>query len=305
MSNPIILYRSAEGLNTRDPATALYTNIRTGKTELAAAYNIDITESGRIQRRRGYTKLLAGSFHSLFCGGEDTLVATGTSLCRVDGGNSLVVLRNDLTEKASISWLQLAGRVYYMNGYQKGYIPTGGNDTAWVAGSYVGPETNRTFSDPPIGQLLGFHNSRVLVAVDNILFYSEPLAYGWFDYARNYIGEPARISMIAPVLGGVYIGTEQGVFYYAGDDITKAERRKITDDPPVSGTHVFVDASQVGKEGKLFGPAVVWTGQSGLYMGISGGTLYSLTSRKLVLPQPFSRGTAIVRDGNYLTLLQD
>ena len=85
-------------------------------TALRDAVNVDLTEAGKIRRRRGYVQRIDGSAHSLFP------TASGYLLAVVDG--DLVAYDPDWGDKSirsgvgdrPISFAEIAGSIYWSNG---------------------------------------------------------------------------------------------------------------------------------------------------------------------------------------------
>ena len=93
--------------------------------DLEEALNVDVTDEGRIRRRKGYATFLAGAYHSLFASGTVMLVVSGTSLLRVTPEAATTTLRTGLTSGARLSYGALADRIYYSNGTETGCVQAG------------------------------------------------------------------------------------------------------------------------------------------------------------------------------------
>ncbi len=292
---PVTLLNAARGLNNAvDP-----TRLEAG--EQAAAVNVDIDATGRINRRLGYVQKRAEPSHSLFCDGGDCLFVSGDTLYRLHPDYSREALRTGLTENAPLSCAQVADSIYYVNGFEKGRVPTGAAHTDWVAGDYVGPTTIKAFSDPPLGHLVSFFGGRVLVARGEVIWFSEPFAYGWFNLAKNWVSEAERITMLAPVEGGLFVGTTRSTLFYAGQEMTELTRLVKIPYAPIEGTLAYAPGQHLGVEADR---VALWTTDQGLFAGGPGGSLVHLTDNKLVLP-PATRGAGLVYNHKYVTMLQE
>jgi len=302
MNKPIAVFKETSGLNNLvDPARIKH-DLSTGATELAEAYNIDIDNSGNISRRKGLTATaVTENAHSMFCEGGDCLFVSGTTLYKLNPDYSKTVIRSDMVSGAKCNYCQIANRIYYMNGFQKGYT-TNGIDYSWEAASYVGPTTYKQFSDPPLGSKLVLHSSRIYVVVDNILWYSEPLAYGWFDLASNFIPFRSNIRMIRAVKDGIFVGTETEVVFLGGTDPREFYYLVVSTSVVVDGTDVKVLGTDVGN-GEQADVMALWTAQDGIYLGGISGKVINLTVNKLTYPAS-QLGCAVVNGSKYITLLQ-
>lgn len=295
----MILLRASTGLNNVvDPARLGVDE--NGTTPLAVAYNVDHDPSGRVTRRRGFLQKRADVSHSGFCDGGDCLYVSGSGLYRLNADYSREVLRSDLTE-APMSYVQVAGRIYYANGFQRGLIPQGGSNQAWEAADYQGAESRKLYHDPPTGHLLSFFDSCLLIAKGNVIYRSERFQYGWF---RRYgFVEGERITMMQPVQGGLFVATAHKTFFYEGQSIEAMQRKEVAPYGAIEGTVAKCSSSLLGLEN--FGPEVfVWASPQGLCVGANGGFFKNLTETKLKYP-PANRGTGIVKDHSYLVLLEE
>ncbi len=91
---------------------------------LRGAVNVDIDQSGRSRRRKGFTKLLSGTnIHSIWSNGETMLYAEGNELKDFSGG----VIRSDLTIDSRVSYVDVAGQIYYTDGQVTGIYSKGVN----------------------------------------------------------------------------------------------------------------------------------------------------------------------------------
>ena len=75
----------------------------------------------------------------------------------------------------------------------------------------------------PAGEIVREHGGRLLVVSGSTLYYSEPFGYGLHDPLRGRIPFGGRITLLAPVEGGCYVGTETETFWLPGGDIEKTE----------------------------------------------------------------------------------
>ena len=112
MSEPLTIFSSTTGLNTKiDPARIKF-DPASGLADLAVAVNVDIDSTGRIGRRKGFAATArTEDIHSLWCDGGACLFATGTSLCLLAADFSYITVAS-ITANAPISYFELAGQSY-------------------------------------------------------------------------------------------------------------------------------------------------------------------------------------------------
>ena len=292
MSNKIKVYSGSSGLNTHVDPVRLAFDGETGIAELAIAYNVDISSTGRVSRRNGYEKILNGDYHSFFSVGEYGLVVSGTSMYVFETDGSVSELSGVvLTEGARVRYVKVADDVYWCNGYEKGRV----NDrvaSAWVAGSYVGPTTTKQVSDPPIGTELCMFNGRMYIASGSILWYSNPFAFSQFDLARNFIPFTEQISMLAGTVSGIWVGTDAGVYFMRGGSPTTFQLEHRATGKVYSGSAQYVDTNQI--DGRFQGLGVAFAGENGIYVGLMDGSLLAVTRGKIDIPDSLYCGSVVV-----------
>lgn len=94
-------------------------------TDLVAAVNVDLDNSGLPTRRAGTSLVRAGAAHSLWAQGDMCIFASGTSLMRLYPDYSSEVLTTVLTANAPVSYVEVNGRIYWGNGHESGVIAAG------------------------------------------------------------------------------------------------------------------------------------------------------------------------------------
>lgn len=118
-----------------------------------------------------------------------------------------------------------------VDGYSINVYLTGANgaafflagNTADVMFAFTGvnsalQQRSRTdFAQPaPAGRLLAFWRTRVLVAVGNVLYASQPHQPEHFDLLRDLKQFSATLTLVQPVESGIFVGTEEGLAFLEG-----------------------------------------------------------------------------------------
>jgi len=307
MARKITLYRATSGLNTKKDPSRLASNAGKELVELAAAVNIDISDSGRISRRKGFSKSRSEAWHSLYQAHGLTLGVTGDALSIIESDLSYTPLRN-VTRDARMSYAAPGdGFVYYANGMETGRVSVAERvSQAWIAPmDYVGRTTDRAFFDPPVGSLLGYYRGRMYVVQGGVAFPSEP-----FDYNRFALGDSSlwlsigRVLMFRPVEGGIWVGTETETIFLAGRGPGDFERLTKADYPPLQYSdlnlngHMFFDKDTGTPIVDLASGTLsaLWMSAEGLCFGGADGNFYNLTKRKLDLPNGRTGSTVLMPD---------
>ena len=295
-----VKFTSCLGMNNvLDPARLVY-KPDSGDWEAALLLNVDLDATGRPTRRRGFSSLQVGSWHSLWSNGRIGYVVNELTLYEVGASGVLRSIKTDMAVGFPVSFLDVDGTIYWCNGVQNGKIVDGENK-GW-AGNYPHPSTVRIISDPPVGHLIEYHAGRIYIAQDNVVYFTE--GAGLYDFVCMGDGYlpffDSKIRMLRAVDDGLYVGTDAGVQFVSGMDPSKFQYRKVSDSAPVMGTDVTVLANIINQQAN--GYAAVWSATDGVYTGMSGGNADNITRKKLRLPAA-SRGAGLLYDNKYVALL--
>jgi hypothetical protein len=139
-------------------------------------------------------------------------------------------------------------------------------------------------SPMPPGNIVRYWRGRLLVARGNCVFISEPLNYALNDPRHGFIQEPRRVTLLEPVEGGVFVGTNAGVVFYRGAS-PKEWSRTVTDGkPPIAFSGCSVPANELGGDVGGGGTYVaMWLAENGFVMGTSDGALQQPQARRIRL----------------------
>lgn len=298
---PVTIFSASNGLNVKVDPTRVPFDKESGVTDLSVAVNVNIDSTGRVSRRKGFAATTrTENIHSLWCGGVGCFFVTDSMLCLLGADYTSTAVAT-VTPGAPVSYFQLEKRTYWMNGYEKGFVEAGSN-RSWGIGSYVGPDSSRILSDPPIGHLIAYDYGRVFVAQGPVIWYSEPFSLGAFDLARNFLPFESRITMMQPLLGGMFVSTETETYFLPGRDPQGTEPGKVADYPAIRGTDVRVDLSKIGA-GELTGIGAMWASTKGICAGTPDGRFINLTHRRLDYPSALF-GAGICFDDRYVCTLE-
>jgi hypothetical protein len=301
MAEVIVLYKCTGLNNVVDPVRLQYDS-KAGVSELSAAVNVDIDETGRVSRRKGYSLLRNDSnCHSLWSAGEDCFYVSGESLYRLNRDWTRVGIRSGLTPGLRVSFCKPFDKVYYSNGVENGYILRNVSYT-WVGEPYVGPTTVWQISTvPPLGHILEVFGSYLLIAQENILWYSLPFAFGWYVLSRDRVEFEGRITMVKGLDSGVWVSDLTGTYWLEGQLPEKWIRDKKSTSFAIEGTGTLTSTDIVGSEKGGVEQCVLWSSESGVHLGMDKGELVNLTVDKLHF-SPAMRGSGIVFNKRYVTV---
>ena len=295
------LFAGSSGLNTKvDPVRVKY-DPDNGVSDMVEGINIVIDETLRPKRRYGFTLAQAGNYHSLFCDGGDCFIAMDTALYQVGTDLSLTGIRSGLSGDR-IAFCQVNSETYYSNALNNGVIRDGVSDP-WPAGTYTGPETTRRFQGPPVGSHLALHLGRMFISVGDILWWSEPYAYGLYDKVRAWMQLPSHIRMIKPVESGMYISDSRNTYFLSGKAPEKFILNPVAKSPAYEWSEAIdlTCAQDIGLESS--GLCAVWASPEGAVLGLPSGQILKLNNKKVAYPTTLRHGAGLVSDTHFVHTL--
>lgn len=172
------------------------------------------------------------------------------------------------------------------------YLTGANGDTAFLAGSttdasfsfsgkndaLVLPCRTEFMQPAPAGTVTAFWRGRVLLAVGPVLYASRTNQVELFDMRRDFKQFTGRITLIQPVDGGVFVGTDKELAFLAGTEFDKLAFTQVVRGRTVLGSGAAVpgDLVQLG-QGTGQGGAMVCIADGVLVAGFAGGNISRMT----------------------------
>ena len=148
-------------------------------------------------------------------------------------------------------------------------------------------------SPPPAGTFIAQWKGWMLVAKDNRLYPSEVYAPELFD-VRKSLPFSDKITMVAPVKNGVFIGTNSQVLWMDGDEPGKWVFKVVAEYRVIPGTLDYSDGDMLG-EGQASGdPVAFFATKQGLRAGKADGSFIDVNQSRFAYPIQ-ERGAGVVR----------
>lgn len=130
----------------------------------------------------------------------------------------------------------------------------------------------------PAGTVTAFWRGRVLVAVGSVLYASLPSQWELFDIRRDFKQFSAPITLIQPVDGGLFVGTEKELAFLAGTEFDKLIYTRKVEGRTVLGSGVSVRGELLQQnEGAGLGTGMVCIADRVLVAGFSDGQVVRMT----------------------------
>jgi hypothetical protein len=156
----------------------------------------------------------------------------------------------------------------------------------------------QNLSQLPFGYIIEAHKSRLYIATEDFVFYSEAFMPHLTNAAHNFLPTTGFTTMVQPVERGIFIGDQTGVRFYAGDDPAVFEPKTVSSEVPIFGTSIAVPGEYLPEEFASADISAVWLTQSGYYIGLPSGDVVRLHSKQVALPR-YVQGCAAfaIQDG--------
>ena len=159
------------------------------------------------------------------------------------------------------------------------------------------PET-RFLEELPFGHFIVAHNSRLLVAFENFLGFSNSFRPHLWDPRHNFIPFENTITMLASTDKGVFISDSTGVKFLNGDDPEQFTVKHVDSNPAIYGSAVTVPGDNFEDELNVHEKIVIWLSKTGHQAGLPDGSVVRLNPGQLDLPQySVASGVFTQKDG--------
>lgn len=160
----------------------------------------------------------------------------------------------------------------------------------------------------PKGDIIRYFKGRMWIADGNVLWYSSPYSFNWWNLQSDFFSFESEITELMPVENGIWVGTENTLYYLAGKN--PEEMYLINPEPvsvvrntgqKISGTYIHIDNTPIGYKWLV-------TTDKGIFVCFNDGIALNTTEINVVFPGA-ERGvsTFVQQDGinRYLTLLEE
>lgn len=268
--------------------------------ELSRAVNIDIDDVGQIRRRRGQELKLAGDCHSLWRSAAGrTFVVKDGDLCLLNTNYTTLVVAAGVGPKP-IAFTEVGDTIFYTSEDAAGKILSDNSRADWGVrdGSStwlspvirptetLGAISGKLLGPPPAATLLTAWNGRIYLAQGNVLWATELFMFDYVDKTKNYLQFETDITVLESVDDGIYVGTEDALFFLNGVFGAGLSRKHVTASPIIRGSAVRIPAEQtkVGAQGGQVGESVMVMSESGILACYAGGSVTNMTSGRVEFP---------------------
>ncbi len=193
-------------------------------------------------------------------------------------------------------------------------VPTGVT-TAYIQGPYGSGKQLKTqfLVNPPAGHLVDYTRGRIYIAVENRVYFTEPVGYNFVHPVFGYYEFPERVTLLKGTNDGLYVGSD--ITYFIDGDprpMKTGGSSPVTQKPTLPYKAIegaacnFVDSQDV-----------MWLSERGVVLGKSGGDVKNLTEERIAMDSAnrgcmgivevngFKAAVAIMRDSKNSPFVAD
>lgn len=274
---------------------------RLSPAQLERALNIDIDNAGQPRRRRGYTQVASGNFHSIWLASNGVYGVKNGAFGKINPDYSFVSIQSGIGP-APLAYVQVGDNLYFSSMTNSGvvnvttdtYSPWGAPaaDRTWLSPvvnptATLSPIRGKLLGPPPMATGLAYLNGRIYLASENVIWATELYLYNYVDKTKNFLTFESNVTAIGNGTDGIYVGTERDVWYLTGP-LNQMKRTLIMNSGVLPGSMVSVPAELVspsGEQGKGQSKnANLFMTTSGLCVGLDDGVCYNLTQDNVLFP---------------------
>jgi hypothetical protein len=284
---------------------------RLGPSELERAINIDIDDAGQARRRRGYTRVIAGSFHSVRSIAAKVLAVRDGTLGLVRDDYSFTDIM--FVGNAPLVYTEVNGEVYFCSAIVQAVISVTDVARAWgqTAGQgqwlspvlspteTLGPVAGKLLGDPIRATCLETYKGRIYMAAGKTLWATELFNYHLVDRTKNFMQFEHEIVLVMSVDDGLYVGTTGGLYFLQGT-LGQFKLTQVNSDAVLPGSGQRIPTELVHPQARNqpipSGEAAVFMTSSGVMAGFDNGTCYNLTSGTMIFPQGVNAASLFRQD---------
>jgi len=137
----------------------------------------------------------------------------------------------------------------------------------------------------PAGDEIAVWRGRLLSALGSFLFYSDPYNVGLYDPRTNFVALEGDCGhMVLPVDEGIYVGTEDRVYFLRGNSPKDLTIEVVAGNGVIRHSGLLVDGALTdGDPSSGDKPVAVWLSPHGYQIGRPNGIVESPQSRRIIL----------------------
>lgn len=228
--------------------------------------------------------------------------ASEPEVIQVEDNSSLVVVYTDVPDSAVKVNIYMTGA----NGTEPRLVAQSNNLSGQIIlfdSLGTAPLQTLDISEPPLSDGLSYFNGRITGFFENVLWYTEPLAYSRYRPSTNYYLFPGPITMVEAVDTGLFVGADQ-TYFLAGADMSQLQQQVVDSSIPVKMSSIVAAKDDIPAFEKESGKIVaMWLSNAGFMAGLPDGTCLRLTEDKVSFPVGENGSMSVVKQNGIIQVL--
>lgn len=273
---------------------------RLALNEFEKAQNVDIDDAEQVSRRRGYTRKITGSWHSVYTSLRGTTYGVKDGVFGVVNPNYTFRAIQNNAGVRPLDFAEIADTLYFTsltNSYQMNMVTEAVSPWCEIVSAGVwhspvvrptatlGEVAGKLLGAPPNGSYITVYNGRIYIARENVLWATELFFPNYVDKTRGFMQFENAIGGVRTVSDGMFVGTSDGVYFLSGE-FGQMQRRKVSVHPLIAGSMVAIPADRVPAEvANGAKQAVAMLTADGFCIGLDGGQFTNMTNAKFEFPR--------------------
>lgn len=270
--------------------------------DFETAENIDLDDVGQVHRRRGFTLVSSGNYHSVFESKRAVYGVKNAALGIINPNYTFTSLQAGVGSDP-LAYVQVGDNIYFSSPLASGVIAADDTVGAWGAvvdaGTWISPVVNptstlgairgRQLGAPPMASALAYLNGRIYLAHGRNVWATELYLYSLVDKTRNFLQFEADITVLGAVSDGLYVGTQSAVWFLSGA-FREMKSIQVSQYGALPGSLVYVPAGMVSPDlvrtsSGESPDAVLFMTSAGLIAGMDSGVTRNLTQDRMLFPE--------------------
>ncbi len=162
-------------------------------------------------------------------------------------------------------------------------LPLGVSDCVLGAGQLGREAQTQGLRAMVPGRFVAAWRGRLVTAAGRWLRVSAPMRYHLHDPITGFVQFASRVTMVAPVDGGIFVGTRTGVEFLRGTRPREWTREVTGARAPLEGQPAPILPGDVADGLELSAPGMLWLAPNGFVLGTPGGQVVQLQADRLQL----------------------
>ena len=191
--------------------------------------------------------------------------------------------------------------------YYSGFTTTNSTYIVSSQENLINPLITFNLDKPPTGQNVKYFKSRLFVASDNVLYYTEPFMYNHVNMAKNFFEFPSYIRGVMPVEDGIWVASDK-LYYLSGVDPTSFKKTTKEYLEMVEGSEVRFSGSYLHLDNTPVGYKWFITTNLGIFVLFNQGLVINMSAASVNLDRA-DEGAAVFLQSKglngYLSMLRN